>query len=79
MILEQKQKYRSMHNIESPDKNPNTYDHLIYDKGSKNIQWKNDCLFKTWCWENWKAKNENRKLSNTLQKKKKIHQNGLKT
>jgi hypothetical protein len=26
--------------------NPHTYDHLIFDKGAKTIQWKKDSIFK---------------------------------
>jgi len=31
--------------IEDPEMNPQTYGHLIFDKGAKTIQWKKDCIF----------------------------------
>ena len=38
---------------EDPEMNPHTYDHLIFDKGAKAIQWEKDSIFNKWCRFNW--------------------------
>jgi hypothetical protein len=36
--------------LEDPDMNSHNYIHLIFDKGAKNMQWRNDSLFSKCCW-----------------------------
>jgi hypothetical protein len=64
--------------IEDPAKNPHAYDHLIFDKGAKTIQWKTDSIFNKWCWHNWRLSCRRMQIDPLLSPCTKFRSKGIK-
>ena len=58
---------------ESPETNTCTCGHLFFDKGGKNIQWRQYSLFDKWCWENQISTCKRMKLEHALASYPKIN------
>ena len=65
-------------NRTEPRKKPKTYSQLIYDKGGKNTQWRNDSLFNKWYWENRTATCKRMILKHSLTSYTKINSKCIK-
>ena len=64
--------------IERPEINPHIYGQLIYNKRTKNVQWRKDSLFNKQCWENGTATCQIKKLDNYFIPHTKINTRGIK-
>ena len=53
MVLEHNGQIVQWNGTERPEINLLTYGELIYDKGGKNTQCRNENFFNKWYWENW--------------------------
>ena len=66
MVLAQKQNIDQCNRREIIKINPRICGQQVYDKGGKNIQWKQDSLFNKLFQKNWKAKCKRIKLEDYL-------------
>ena len=64
--------------IGSPEINPHTSGHLIFDKGGKDIQRRKYNLFNKWCWKNWSTTCKRMKPEHFLTPYTKLNSNELK-
>ena len=49
-----------------PSINPQIYEHLMFDKGAKSIQWKKESIFNKQCWHNWMSACRRMKIDSYL-------------
>jgi hypothetical protein len=57
---------------------PHNYNQLVFDKGAKNIRWRNSSLFNRNCWENWLAVCKKLKLDPCISPYTKINSKWIK-
>ena len=66
MVLAKNRNIDQWNKIESPEINPYTYEHLIFDKEGTDIQWSKKSHFIKWFWEKWTAMCKRTKLEHFL-------------